>query len=153
MAYAVAMVEQFAPDLGDNAAVGQRQEFLKRNATVRPFLSMLSSVVPMSSTDVGRPVLLAMQGLADLLGRKRLQRSDIVEGVVTGSWRRFVFTGDPAPGGGELVDLRAYALCVLDALYRALRRRDLYAWDRSAGATHERICSTALPGNWTDRRC
>lgn len=68
-----------------------------------------------------------MQGLADLLGRKRLRRSDIIEKVVFGSWRRFVFTVDPAPGGGELVDLRAYVLCVLDGLYRALRRRHVYA--------------------------
>ncbi len=88
---------------------------------------MLSAVVPMASTDAGRPVLLAVQGWADLLGRKRLRRSEIIEDVVVGSWRRFVFTVDPAPPGGELVDLRAYVLCVLDGLYRALRRRDVYA--------------------------
>jgi hypothetical protein len=88
---------------------------------------MLSAVVPLASTDLGRPVLLAVQGLADLLARKRLRRSDIIEAVVTGSWRRFVFTSEPAPAGGGSVDLRAYALCVLDGLYRALRRRDVYA--------------------------
>lgn len=127
VAAAVATVEEFFPDEGDDAAAGQRQELLKRYATVRPFLSMLSAVVPMASTDLGRTVLLAVQGLADLLGRKRLHRSDIIEGVVTGSWRRFVFTLEPAPAGGESVDLRAYVLCVLDGLYRALRRRDVYA--------------------------
>lgn len=36
---------------------------------------------------------IAVQGLADLLGRKRLRRSDIVEKVVFGSWRRFVVHG------------------------------------------------------------
>jgi hypothetical protein len=82
----------------------------------------------MASTDVGRPVLLAVEALSGLLGRKRLRRNDIVDVVVTGSWRRFVFTADLAPGGGgELVNLRAYVLCVLDGLYRALRRRDVYA--------------------------
>ena len=38
-----------------------------------------------------------------------------------------MFTADPAAPGGEFVDLRAYVLCVLDSLYRALRRRDVYA--------------------------
>lgn len=56
-----------------------------------------------------------------------MRRSDIIDAVVVGSWRRFVFTVDPAPADGELVDLRAYVLCVLDGLYRALRRRDVYA--------------------------
>ena len=65
--------------------------------------------------------------MADLLGRKRLHRSDIIDAVVAGSWRQLVFTSEPAPAGGESVDLRAYALCVLDGLYRALRRRDVYA--------------------------
>lgn len=70
---------------------------------MRPFVSMLSAVVPMASTDVGRPVLLAVEGL-------------------------LAFSADLAPGGGgELLDLRAYVLCVLDGLYRALRRRDVYA--------------------------
>lgn len=127
LAAAVATVQVFTPDLADDAASGQRQELLKRYATVRPFLSMLSAVLPMASTDTGRPVLLAVQGLAGLLGRKRLRRSDIVETVVTGSWQRFVFNAGEAPGGGEVVDLRAYALCVLDGLFRVLRRRDVYA--------------------------
>jgi hypothetical protein len=51
LAAAVATVEDLAPDaVDDDAASGQRQELLKRYATVRPFLSMLSAVVPM-----GRP--------------------------------------------------------------------------------------------------
>lgn len=122
-----AAVAEFAPDVVDDAVSGQRQELLKRDATVRPFLSMLSAVVPAASTDADRPVLLAVQGLADLLGRKRLRRSDIIDAVVVGSWRRFVFTTDPAPPGAGFVDLRAYVLCVFDGLYRALRRRDVYA--------------------------
>lgn len=61
LAAAVATVEDLAPDaVDDDAAAGQRQELLKRYATVRPFLSMLSAVVPMASTDAGRPVLLAV---------------------------------------------------------------------------------------------
>jgi hypothetical protein len=66
--------------------------------------------------------------LADLLGQKRLHRSDIIEGVVTGGagWcSPRNLTSEPVLAGGESVDLRAYALCVLDGLYRALRRRDV----------------------------
>lgn len=127
LAAAVATVQEFAPDAVDDAASGQRREMLKRYATVRPFLAMLSVVLPMASTDAGRPALMAVQGVADLFGRKRLRRGDVIEAVVTGSWRRFVFTVDPSRAGGEVVDLRAYVLCVLDGLYRALRRRDVYA--------------------------
>ncbi len=82
-------------------------------------------MVPLAAVDAGRPVLTALRGLPGLTGRRRVRRSDVVEAVVTGSWRRLVFA-NPELGEGK-VDVRAYALCVLEALHRALRRRDVYA--------------------------
>jgi TnpA family transposase len=56
--------------------------------------------------------------LADAVSREDLAAAiSAVDGLVPDGW-------DPDP---EVVDLRAWALCVLDALHRALRRRDVYA--------------------------
>ena len=79
----------------------------------------------MSATEAGRPVLAAAQRLGDLAVRRRVHRRDVDERLVTGAWRRLVFANRDLPG--DIVDHRAYALCVLEALHTALRRRDVYA--------------------------
>lgn len=121
---AVATVEELAPDAGDDADHGQF-ELVKRYATVRPFLAAIAEVLPLSATPAGTALLSAVRGLGSLVGRKRVTRSEIVDEVVTGSWRRLVFPGPESPDGD--VDHRAYTLCVLESLHRALRRRDVYA--------------------------
>jgi hypothetical protein len=123
LAAAVATVDELAPDTDDDA--DQRAELVKRYATVRPFLTMFGEVVPLAATDAGRPILTAVRGLADLAGRKRVRREQVVDELVTGSWRRLVFANQELPAG--TIDHRAYALCVLEALHRGLRRRDVYA--------------------------
>jgi TnpA family transposase len=126
LAAAVAAVDELAPDADDDADAGQRAELVKRYATVRPFLAMLADVVPLAATDAGQPVLAAVRGLAGLAGRKRVRREEVVEEVVTGSWRRLVFANNSELPAGA-ADHRAYALCVLEAVHRGLRRRDLFA--------------------------
>jgi Tn3 transposase DDE domain len=126
LAAAVAAVDELAPDADDDADAGQRAELVKRYATVRPFLAMLADVVPLAATDAGQPVLAAVRGLAGLAGRKRVRREEVVEEVVTGSWRRLVFANNSELPAGA-VDHRACALCVLEAVHRGLRRRDLFA--------------------------
>jgi hypothetical protein len=125
LAAAVATVAELAPDDEDDRAAGTRAELVKRYATVRPFLPMLTEVLPLSATDPGRTVLAAARTLPELAVRKRVRREEVDEHLVTGSWRRLVFANPNLPEG--VVDHRAYALCVLDALYRSLRRRDVYA--------------------------
>ena len=98
---------------------------MKRYATVRPFLTMLAEFVPFAATDAGQPVLTAVGSLAELAARRRIRPADVVQDVVGESWRRLVFA-NPDLGAGA-VDHGAYALCVLEALHRALRRRDVYA--------------------------
>ncbi len=123
---AVATVEELAPDAGDDADQGQA-ELVKRYATVRPFVAVIAEVLPLAATPAGTALLNAVRGLGSLVGRKRVTRAEIVDEVVTGSWRRLVFPGPESPD--ELVDHRAYTLCVLESLHRALRRRDVYAAD------------------------
>ncbi|MEO8222646.1 MAG: Tn3 family transposase [Specibacter sp.] len=123
---AVATVEELAPDSGDDADQGQA-ELVKRYATVRPFAALIAKVLPLAATPACTPLLNAVKGLGNLVGRKRVTRAEIVDEVVAGSWRRLVFT--TSESADELVDHRAYTLCVLEALHRALRRRDLYAVD------------------------
>ncbi|WP_426938369.1 hypothetical protein ACQCSV_09960 [Pseudarthrobacter sp. S3] len=98
---------------------------MKRYATVRPFLTVIANVLPLAATPAGSPLLTAVRGLGGLVGRKRVTRSEIVDEVVTGTWRRLVFPGTESPDG--IVDHRVYTLCVLESLHRALRRRGVYA--------------------------
>ena len=126
IAAAVAAVEELAPfgDDDDDAA-GQRAELVRRYATVRPFLPFLTEVVPFGATAAGTPVLAAARALPDLAGRKRVRPGEIDVTLVTGSWRRLVLGNPDLPAG--TADHRAYALCVLEHLHRALRRRDVFA--------------------------
>lgn len=122
---AVAAVEElasFGDDDDDNA--DRRAELVKRYATVRPFLPMLTEVVPFGATGAGAPALAAAMALPDLIGRKRVRPDEIDDSLVTGSWRRLVLANPDLPAG--TVDHRAYALCVLEQLHRALRRRDVF---------------------------
>ncbi|WP_211881939.1 hypothetical protein [Pseudarthrobacter albicanus] len=114
---AVATVEELAPDAGDDADQGQA-ELVKRYATVRPFLAVIADVLPLAATPAGTALLTAVRGLGSLVGRKRVTPSEIVDEVVTGTWRRLVFPGPESPD--EIVDHRAYTLCVLESLHRAL---------------------------------
>jgi hypothetical protein len=126
VASAIEAVEELAPfGEDDDDDVDRRAELVKRYATVRPFLPMLTAVVPFGSTDAGAPVLAAARSLPDLAGRKRVRASEVDGALVAGSWRRLVLANPDLPAGA--VDHRAYALCVLEQLHRALRRRDVFA--------------------------
>jgi TnpA family transposase len=126
VASAIEAVEELAPfGEDDDDDADRRAELVKRYATVRPFLPMLTAVVPFGSTDAGAPVLAAARSLPDLAGRKRVRASEVDGALVAGSWRRLVLANPDLPAGA--VDHRAYALCVLEQLHRALRRRDVFA--------------------------
>jgi hypothetical protein len=126
VASAIEAVEELAPfGEDDDDDADRRAELVKRYATVRPFLPMLTAVVPFGATDAGAPVLAAARSLPDLAGRKRVRPGEVDGTLVTGSWRRLVLANPDLPAG--TVDHRAYTLCVLEQLHRALRRRDVYA--------------------------
>jgi hypothetical protein len=125
LAVAVATVEELAPADAEDPDAGTRAELVTRYGSVRMFLPMLTEMLPLDATEAGRGVLAAARTLPELAGRKRVRHEEVDETLVTGSWRRLVFASPDLPEG--VVDHRAYALCVLDGLYRALRRRDVYA--------------------------
>lgn len=129
VAAAVATVAEHIPTGLTDADHGMRAELAKRYATVRPFLPLLGEVLPLRAAPAGEPVLGAVRGLADLVGRKRVRRAEIDEQLLSGSWRRLVLSNPDLPP--DIVDHRAWALCVLEHLHGALRRRDVHVTGRS----------------------
>ncbi len=125
VAAALAAVWELAPPLDEQADEAWRAELLMRHATVRPFLPILTEVIEFGAVEGGQLVVEAVQRLPQLLGRKKVRRDEITAGLVTGSWRRLVYA-DPN-GEPGLVDHKAYAFCVLEHLYLALKRRDVFA--------------------------
>nr|WP_158254055.1 DUF4158 domain-containing protein [Cryobacterium sp. Y50] len=140
---AVQVVEEFSPFDEDDPTLEQ-VELVKRYATVRPFLSMFASTLPLRSTEAGASLLQAVRGLGALVGRKRVERSEIVDDVVGGAWRRLIFS-DPVADGP--VDHRAYTLCVLEGAHRALRRRELFAEGSTRWGIRGCSCLTGSPGS------
>ncbi len=100
---------------------------VSRWAVVRPFLPLLAEAIPFGATPAGQPVLDAVAELPELIGRKKVRISEIREDLVVGSWRKLVTAGEDLEPG--CVDKHAYALCVLEALHRALRHREVFARD------------------------
>lgn len=123
LAAAVTTVQELAPPEDDDAG-GWRAELVKRYAVVRPFLLLLAEVVPFGATPSGQSVVDAVRELPELIGRKRVRESEIRTELVVGSWRRLV-TGNPELAAGT-VDRHAYVLCVLEALWKALRHREVH---------------------------
>jgi hypothetical protein len=95
-------------------------EMMRRYATVRSFLPALAQAAPFGATAGGAPVLAALATVPSLLGRRRIDADDIDVDLLSPAWSRLVLDGDVS------VDRRAYILAVTDALYRALRRRDVF---------------------------
>lgn len=150
LAAAVETIEELAPaDADDDAA--WRAELVSRWAVVRPFLPLLAEVIPFGATPAGQPVLDAVAELPELIGRKKVRVSEIREDLVVGSWRKLVTAGEDFEPG--CADKHAYALCVLEALQRALRHREVFARTRNAGVTRGHGCWKAPPGTGSGRRC
>jgi hypothetical protein len=132
VAGALSAILDLAPPSEEDTDVAWRTELVKRYATVRPFLPLLTEVIPFGAVAGGQAVLEAAQQLPQLMGRKKLRPEEVASELVAGSWKRLVHA-PPAESPG-LVDHRAYAFCVLEHLYRGLRRRDLFVhgserWD------------------------
>ena len=83
-------------------------------------------MVPWGSTPAGTPIVEAVKALPRLTAARKPGAEHIheYEGLVTGSWRRLVFT---TPAWTAADRPAAYTFCLLEALHSALRRRDVYA--------------------------
>ena len=114
------------PELGSGGQdAAFRAERLRRYPSLRRFLPALLEVVPFDATRAGRPVLDALDALRSIEGRPgRVTAASVPLELVGGPWKRLVLA-NPQLGDGEL-DRRAYSFCVLEALQRALDRRDVF---------------------------
>jgi hypothetical protein len=99
---------------GSNAA-----EMMRRFTTVRSFLPALASAKPFGATAGGAPTLAALGALPDFLDGRKTDPSQVDLSLVPPAWQRLI------EGAGG-IDSRAYTVAVIDAVHKALRRRDIF---------------------------
>ncbi|MGO9898814.1 MAG: Tn3 family transposase, partial [Solirubrobacteraceae bacterium] len=125
LAGALAELEKLIPDQEDGDSDAEwRAELVKRYGSVSSFLGLLAQL-ELGAVDARAPVLAAVRSLPALVHRKKVLCEELDVTLVQGSWRRLVLQSPQLPAG--VADHRAYTFCVLEALHRGLRRREIYA--------------------------
>lgn len=99
---------------GDTAA-----EMMRRFTTVRSFLPALASAAPFGATAGGAPTLATLTALPDVLSGGKTGSGQADLSVLSPAWQRLINTS-------EGIDRRAYTVAVMDAVHKALRRRDIF---------------------------
>jgi len=126
---AIGLVEELVPDDDGSAESATRAALVGRYNTVRPFLTLLGESSALYVAPGGERVLAAVRQLPELarrrVGQKPLGAQEIDAELVTPAWKRAVYANPDLPVGA--VDRDAYVVCVLEALHRALGRRDVFA--------------------------
>ncbi|MFJ6438571.1 Tn3 family transposase [Streptomyces sp. NPDC091416] len=126
---AAAMVVTLVPEDDGSAESVMREALANRYNTVRPFLSLLGDTKMLNAAPEGKRILAAVRRLPALNRRrvdeKPLLKREIDDKVVPAAWRKAVYANKDLPQGA--VDRNAYVVCVLEQLYRALMRRDIFA--------------------------
>ncbi|WP_234426253.1 DUF4158 domain-containing protein [Streptomyces kebangsaanensis] len=125
---AAAVVESLVPN-DDTAETAMRQALANRYNTVKPFLSLLGETSALGAAPGGARVLAGVKRLPALSRRrvkdKPLLPREVDDKLVPPVWRKAVYANAEMPPGS--VDRDAYVVCVLEQLYRALMRRDVFA--------------------------
>ena len=126
---AAVLLDELLPPGDEETEAETRRLLATRYNTVRPFLSLLGESPALGAASGGRRVLAAVRRLPALARRKArvkpLLPREIDRGLVPPAWKRAVFGNPELPPGS--VDRDAYVVCVLELLYRALKRRDMFA--------------------------
>lgn len=126
---AAALVVTLVPEDDGSAESAMREALANRYNTVRPFLSLLGDTKMLNADPEGKRILAAVRRLPALNRRrvdeKPLLKREIDDKVVPAAWRKAVYANKYLPQGA--VDRNAYVVCVLEQLYRALMRRDIFA--------------------------
>ncbi|WP_104111906.1 Tn3 family transposase [Arthrobacter sp. N199823] len=99
---------------GDTAA-----EMMRRFATVRSFLPALASAAPFGATVGGTPTLAALTALPEVLDGRKKDLGEVDLSVLSVAWQRLATPG-------EEIDRKPYTVAVMDAVHKALRRRDIF---------------------------
>lgn len=118
-------VDRLTPPQSPGQDAEFRGELLRRYPTAQRILPSLLAHLPFEAAAGGQPVLDGLDSLRRLEGRRgRVSAESVTLEVVDGRWRRLVLE-NPQLSKGE-IDRRAYTFCVLEALQRALDRRDVF---------------------------
>jgi hypothetical protein len=127
---ALDQITELVPDDEQNAAAtAMRAALVTRYNTVRPFLTLLGGSSALGAASGGRRVLAAVTKLPGLARRKvkvrPLMPGETDRTLVPPAWQLVVYANPDLPAG--TVDRDAYVVCVLEQLFRALMRRDVFA--------------------------
>ena len=129
VADAIDLAGELVPGDDGSADSAMRAALAGRYNTVRPFLTLLGESAALHAAPGGERVLAAVRALPELARRRVTQKpltgEEIDSELVTPAWKRAVYASTELPAGA--VDRDAYVVCVLEALHRALGRRDVYA--------------------------
>ena len=126
---AVALIHVLVPEDDGLAESALRDKLAGRYNTVRPFLSLLGDSNALGAAQGGKRILAAVRKLPALSRRRvkdqPLLPKEIDSELVPVIWKRAVYSNaDLRPGA---VDRDAYVVCVLEQLFKALNRRDVFA--------------------------
>ncbi|MFF4795559.1 Tn3 family transposase [Streptomyces sp. NPDC001276] len=126
---ASALLGELIGPADQEAEAEMRRLLATRYNTVRPFLSLLGESPALGAASGGRRVLEAVRRLPALARRKvkvkPLLPREIDGRLVPPAWKKAVYANPGLPEGA--VDRDAYVVCVLEQLFRALNRRDVFA--------------------------
>lgn len=129
MSGAAATVVTLVPQDGDSAQTALRGALALRYNTVKPFLSLLGETPALEAATGGVRILAGVKKLPALsrrkVGEKPLLPREIDGTLVPPHWHKAVYANAGQPEG--TVDRDAYVVCVLEQLFRALKRRDIFA--------------------------
>ncbi|MFI5809075.1 Tn3 family transposase [Streptomyces sp. NPDC051561] len=126
---AASVVVSLVPEDDNTAQTALRSALALRYNTVKPFLSLLGESKALDAAPAGRRILTGVQRLPALSRRKVSEKPllprEVDEKLVPAHWRKAVYANADLPQGA--VDRDAYVVCVLEQLFGALRRRDVFA--------------------------
>lgn len=126
---ASALLGELIGPADEEAEAEMRRLLATRYNTVRPFLSLLGESPALGAASGGKRILEAVKRLPALARRKvkakPLLPREIDAKLVTAAWKKAVYSNPELPEGA--VDRDAYVVCVLEQLFRALNRRDVFA--------------------------
>ncbi|MCX4548221.1 MULTISPECIES: Tn3 family transposase [unclassified Streptomyces] len=126
---AATVVVSLVPEDDNTAETALRSALALRYNTVKPFLSLLGESKAMDAAPGGRRILTGVQRLPALSRRKVVEKPllprEVDDKLVPSHWRKAVYANADLPEGA--VDRDAYVVCVLEQLFGALKRRDIFA--------------------------
>ncbi|MFI8930472.1 Tn3 family transposase [Streptomyces sp. NPDC053474] len=126
---AASVVVSLVPEDDDTAETALRGALALRYNTVKPFLALLGESKALDAATGGKRILTGVKRLP-ALSRRRVEEKpllprEIDDKLVPPHWRMAVYANAELPQGA--VDRDAYVVCVLEQLFRALKRRDIFA--------------------------